>query len=276
VGILRRVSAPTADGLAEALHRVTAAPERTAIFCDVDGTLAPIVERAENAQVPIETARLLGALARRYACVACLSGRSATEARRLVGVGGIAYAGLHGAELLESGATEPRLTPAVAGWSGRVRRFATAHDSGDLRRLRVRLEDKDPIFAFHWRGAPDEDAAQAAVERVAEGAERAGLHVHWGRKVLEVRPPVRLDKGEALRDLAGRAGVRAALFGGDDVTDLDAFDALDALVSDGALDVAVRVGVRSDDGPAEIIERADIVVDGVPGFAQVLAALAEA
>ena len=94
--------------------------------------------------------------------------------------------------------------------------------------------------------------------------------------MLELRPPVPFDKGQAVRDLVHLSPVRTALFGGDDVTDLDAFDALDALVDGDGLETAVRVGVRSEEGPAAIVERADVVVDGVDGFAQVLAILADA
>ena len=72
-----------------------------------------------------------------------------------------------------------------------------------------------------------------------------------------------------------RSNARAALFGGDDATDLDAFDALDALLAEGRLDAAVRIGIRSDEGPAQIVERADLTVDGVEGFVSVLEALAE-
>lgn len=274
-GILRSVSAPTADALVESLRPLTEAPARGAIFCDVDGTLAPIVRRAEDAHVPEKTSRLLGRLARRYGCVACLSGRSATEAKRIVGVGGITYAGVHGAELLEPGRSRPRLMPAFASWGDRVRRFAAERDTRELRLLRVRLEDKGAIVAFHWRGAPDEDAARTRLEGIAREAEAAGLDIHWGRKVLEIRPPVRVDKGQAVRELVLRSGVRTALLGGDDATDLDGFDALDALVAEGKLDAAVRVGVRSEEGPVEIVRRADVVVEGAAGFIEVLAALAE-
>jgi trehalose 6-phosphate phosphatase len=269
------VSAHTSAALAEALAGLTADPSRAGIFCDIDGVLAPIVSRADDAQVRQETAILLGRLARRYGLVACVSGRSATEARRLVGVGGIAYAGSHGAELLEPGAASPRINPAFKSWEGRVKQFVAERDSPDLRRLRVRIEDKGPIVALHWRGAPDEDAALARVNEVAAEAEAAGLAIHWGRKVLELRPPVPFDKGQAVHDLIERAAVRTALFGGDDTTDLDAFDALTALLEQGALDAAVRVGVRSEEGPPAIVERADVVVDGVTGFAEVLAALAD-
>jgi trehalose 6-phosphate phosphatase len=269
------VSAFAPEALTEALAPLTADPSQAAVFCDIDGVLAPIVRRAEDAAVRQETALLLGRLARRYARVGCVSGRSAAEARRLVGVGGIAYAGSHGAELLEPGEARPRVNPAFQSFEGRVKAFARERDNPDLRRLRVRIEDKGPIVALHWRGAPDEEAARARVEELAAEAEQAGLATHWGRKVLELRPPVPFDKGQAVRELIEPVSVRAALFGGDDTTDLDAFAALEQLVEEGALDAGVRVGVRSDEGPPAIVERADLVVDGVEGFAAVLSVLAE-
>lgn len=260
--------------LAEALEPVRAMRERAAVLCDVDGTLAPIVERPDEAHVSEQASRLLGSLARRYAVAGCVSGRSAQDARRLVGVGGIVYVGAHGAELLEASEKHADVLPAFASWRDPVRRFATRQDTRELRLLRIRLEDKGPIMAFHWRGAPDEAAARAHLEAIARGAEEAGLANHWGRKVLEIRPPVPVDKGQAIAELVRRFEVRAAVFGGDDATDLDGFDALDALVREGALELAVRVGVRSQEGPAAIVERADVVVDGVAGFLQVLELLA--
>ena len=270
------MSAPPAEALAEALEPLTRDPARGAVFCDVDGVLAPIVQRPEDAHVREETSVLLGRLARRYACVACISGRAAADVRRLVGVGGIAYAGSHGAELLEPGSASPRTVPAFKSWEERVKRFAADRDTPEARRLRVRIEDKGPIAAFHWRGAPDEDGARTLLEGLAQEAEAAGFSTHWGRKVLEVRPPVPIDKGQAVRDLVTRSGARTALYGGDDATDLDAFSELEALMGEGVLDAAVRVGVRSDEGPRAIVEQADLVVDGVEGFSQVLTVLAEA
>jgi trehalose 6-phosphate phosphatase len=271
------VSAPSAEKLDETLRPLTQAPERAAIFCDVDGTLAPIVERADEAKVPERLSRVLGQLGRRYRLVACISGRSAADARRVVGVGTIAYAGTHGAEILAPGASDSDLMPELESWAAAVHAFAAERDRRDLRSLRVRIEDKGPIVAFHWRGAPDESAARERIEGIAAEAEDEGFHVHWGRKVLEVRPPVEISKGRAVRDLAERArAVRAALYGGDDVTDLDGFAALADLRSEGVLDAAVCVGVRSEEGPAEIVERADLVVEGIRGFTGVLDALASA
>jgi trehalose 6-phosphate phosphatase len=269
------VPAPTAEALAESLRPLTSDPSGAAVFCDIDGTLAPIVDRPESSHVREEVSVLLSRLGRRYGCVACVSGRPATEARRLVGVGAITYVGSHGAETLRPGASRPQLAQAFASWEGRVRAFVREREARRERGLlRVRIEDKGPIEAFHWRGVPDEAAAETWLQGVAGEAAAEGFDIHWGRKVLEIRPPVPVDKGQGVRGLIEGSGLRSALYGGDDVTDLDAFDALDELVGSGALAAAVRVGVRSDEGPAAIVERADIAVDGVRGFTDVLAVLA--
>src|SRR3954465_535088 len=115
------MSGPPAETIVEALRPLTDRPEEAAGVCDIDGTLAPIVERAEEATVPESTSRLLARLARRYGLGACISGRGPAEARRIVGVGGIAYAGSHGAELLLPGHGQAELVPKFATWAGRVR-----------------------------------------------------------------------------------------------------------------------------------------------------------
>lgn len=270
------MSASTTPELSEALRPLTSDPAAGAVLCDIDGTLAPIVDRPEDSHVREEISLLLSRLARRYGLVACVSGRSVAEARRLVGVGAIAYVGSHGAEVAGAGQARPRLVDAFASWEQRVRGFVAEreHDR-DLKLLRVRLEDKGPIRAFHWRGAPDEAAAETWLTGIAQEAEAEGLAIHWGRKVLEIRPPVHVDKGEGIRTLLQGTATRVALYGGDDVTDLDAFDALDALVSGGSLTTAIRVGVRSSEGPQAIVDRADVLVDGVRGFTDVLVALDE-
>ncbi len=271
------VSAPPVPALAESLLPLTRDPSQAAIFCDIDGTLAPIVGRPEDSHVREEASVLLARLGRRYAVVACVSGRPVAEARRLVGVGAIAYVGSHGAEVLRAGAKRPVRVDAFASWEGPVRDFVRGRENErEFKLLRIRLEDKGPIKAFHWRGSPDESAAETILRGVAQEAEATGLNIHWGRKVLEIRPPVAVDKGQGVRALLESAPVRAALYGGDDATDLDAFDALDALTYGGRLDAAVRVGVRSEEGPEAIVTRADVVVEGVRGFTHVLATLAEA
>ena len=260
--------------LAEALAPLRAAPTRSAILLDVDGTLAPIVRHAEDAHVPEHTRALLIAIARRYGLVACISGRRAATARQIVSLGSITYVGNHGAEILRGGSTEVELDPEVAIWAERVASFAAEAWSGELHRLRVRSEDKDVIRALHWRGAPDEQAAEAAVRNVARRAEAEGFVTHWGRKVLEVRPPVELSKGRGVRLLLQDADLDAALYVGDDRTDIDAFEGLRSLVSDRRLACAVCVGVRSEETPHDLEASADLLVDGPSGVRAVLSALA--
>src|SRR3954451_19838217 len=270
-GILGRVSA--ALTLAEALEVVRANPSRSAVLLDVDGTLAPIVRHADDAHVPEVTRTQLIAVSRRYALVACVSGRRAATARRMVSIGSIAYVGNHGAEILPPGGTVPDVEPEFARAGERVHAFRDEVLDGELHRLRVRAEDKDQIAAFHWRGAPDEEAAEAAVRDIASRAEAAGLVVHWGRKVLEVRPPVQVDKGRGVRRLLRDAELDAAVYVGDDTTDLDAFRGLRSLVEEGHVNTAVCVGVRSDETPPALEQDADVLVEGTAGVRSMLEAL---
>jgi trehalose 6-phosphate phosphatase len=264
----------SSTALADALEPLRADPAHAAVLLDIDGTLAPIVEHASDARVPEPVRQLLAEIARRYRLVACVSGRRASEARALVSLGTITYLGSHGAELLRTGWMEAVVDRDFEEWSRRVADFGRELSAADLRRARVRVEDKGPILAFHWRGAADEQAARSASDAIAARAEAAGLSVHWGRKVLEVRPPVRIDKGAGVVALLRDSGVRVALYAGDDATDVDAFRALAQLAQEGQLERAVRVGVRSDEGPAEILQEADVVVDGTDGMRELLSLLA--
>jgi trehalose 6-phosphate phosphatase len=258
----------------EALAPLRDRPARAAIFFDIDGTLAPIADQPADAVVPEPTRQLLIKLARRYGAVACVSGRRASEARAMVAIGTISYLGSHGAELLRAGSAEAVVDPALEEWAQRVADFGREVDTPDLRLRRVRLEDKGPIIAFHWRGAPDQEAARAAIDAIAARAEAAGLRTHWGRKVLEVRPPIKIDKGRGIESFLEGEDVESALYAGDDRTDLDAFRMLDQLVAAGRLSHGIKVGVRSDEGPEEIVSEADLVLDGTRGVLELLSLLA--
>jgi trehalose 6-phosphate phosphatase len=222
------------------------APERAAILLDVDGVLAPIVARPEHAAVPDETRAELRRLVGRYGLVGCVSGRSGADAARIVGVDGIVFAGAHGLEL------EPDAQP----WVEPLRSFAGT--------VEWPYEDKGVTGSFHYRTVADQAAARAYLEGVAERAREVGLVPRWGRKVLELRPPVKADKGTAVRRLLQDRELRRALYAGDDTTDLDAFAALDGL------ELAIRVAVASDEGPPELRGAADIVVDGPAELLRVL------
>jgi trehalose 6-phosphate phosphatase len=214
-------------------------PARAAILLDVDGVLAPIVDVPRDASVPEETRAELRRLHGRYALVACISGRSGADARRVVGVEELVYVGEHGLEL----------EPEAAAWSDRLQRFAASVDWEDVER-------KPLTITFHYRRAEDEEEALAMLGAVAARAHHEGLVPRFGRKVLELRPPVGAHKGTAVAHLLRERLLERALYAGDDTTDLDAFHAL------GALELGVRVAVGSAEGPAELREAADVVVGG--------------
>ena len=258
-------------GTAEAiLEPLRAEPGRTAILCDIDGTLAPIAADPEAATVPLAAGELLRQLARRFRLVACVTGRPASFAREMVGVEELTYSGNHGLELLAPGEATPRLDPALGGRGEAAAGFVARLDWPPLERLGLRLEDKGPIQAIHWRLAPDPGAAQERAEAIAERAGEHGLIPHRGRMVLELRPVVEVDNGVASRRLIEDAGARRALFGGDDATDRDAFAALRELERAGELEASVCVAVASAEGPPEIQREADLVVAGPDGFLDLL------
>lgn len=222
--------------MTDALARLAEAPERAAILLDVDGTLSPIAPRPEDARVPDEARAVLARLVERFGLVACISGRTGEDARRLVGVEGVRYVGSHGLEL----------EPEAEAWRERIHEFAAGVDWP--------VEDKGLTVAFHYRMAEDEGAALEYLEEVADQARAAGLAPRFGRKVLELRPPIEADKGTAVRHVLDENVLSRALFAGDDTTDLDAFEAL------AGLEVAVRVAVSSDEAPVELVRSADVVV----------------
>ncbi len=241
-------------------------PSSTAVMFDIDGTLAPIVRHAADAAIPEDTRRLLIAVSKRYGTVACVTGRPALVARQMVGIGSIAYIGNHGLERLAPGDGEVILDHRAGAYAKRIHAFASAAQTPDVERLRITLEDKGPIVAFHWRGAPDEHAASAAVAQIAQAAAAAGLATHQGRKVLEVRPPIPLDKGRGIAALLRGRRPANGLYVGDDVTDLDAFRGLRAAVSGRA----VCIAVGSEEAPPQLLADADLVVAGTAGVREIL------
>jgi trehalose-phosphatase len=233
----------------DALQRLTAEPGRAALFFDVDGTLAPIVDDPADAAVPGSTRRELERLAGRYALVACVTGRTGERAREIVGAERVVYVGEHGLEL----------DPEAGAWAPRIHAFAS--------RAGWAFEDKPLSVAFHYRTAADPDAARRVLESVERAASAEGFRTRWGRMVLEVLPPIDTTKGTAVRRLLETHRLERGLYAGDDTTDLDGFAALDGL------EAAVRVAVVSAEGPSELAARADMVVGSTTELARLLAGL---
>ena len=237
------------DG-ADLLARLASAPDAAAILLDVDGVLAPIVDVPADATVPEETRAELRRLNEHYALVACVSGRPGSDAARVVGVDELIYVGEHGLEL----------EPQAQAWRERLHSLAATVDWEDI-------ETKPLTVTFHYRRSADEREAVTFLEAVATRARTEGLVARFGRKVLELRPPIAAHKGTAVLHLLGERRLERALYAGDDTTDLDAFDAL------AGLELGIRVAVASVEGPPELREAADLVVDGPAAFLEVLRAL---
>ncbi len=238
--------AATADAL---LERLAAEPGSTALFLDFDGVLAPIVARPEGAAAPPETRAELERLAGRYALVAVVSGRAGDDVRARVDVGGLVYVGSHGLEL----------APEAERWRETIAAFAAAAPWP-----RDQIEPKGLGVTFHFRDRADEQAAVRELEEIGQAARAQGLVARFGRKILEVLPPIDSHKGTAVGRLLAETGLRRALAAGDDTTDLDSFRALDGL------ELAVRVAVADAESPAQLRELADIVVGSTGEFLDLL------
>jgi len=263
--------------LEQFLAPLIADPARSAVLLDVDGTLAPITTDSYAATVPQATRDVLGRVADRYGLVACVTGRQCERAHEMVGLDNITYFGNHGSEIMRAGSFKVEIAPEAAAWQAGVQEFSkSAYTNFGLAKLGVRSEDKGPIMGLHWRGVENEAAAQAAVQQVADAAESAGFGIHWAKKILEVRPPIEFSKGSATRQLLDEQPMDNAIFVGDDLTDLHAFEALDEARAAGKLKHAARIGVDSDEAPPTLAPASDIVLSGTEAVRDMLDLLASA
>lgn len=248
------------------LRNWSRAPRQTAIFTDIDGTLAPIVPTPDMAEVPEDLRWLLRKLHERFLIVAGISGRATSDALGLVGIEGLVYHGNHGFEILRDG--EAEVVPEAAPYAEAIKELERrAHE--ELEPLGAFVEDKRITASIHYRNVSPE-AGKRCVEFVKSEGERLGLRVTVGRGVVEARPPVEVNKGTAVRHLVEEYRPQRAMFLGDDTTDLDAFRALQALREEGALREILRVGVASAEGPPGITAESDLAVDGVEGVTKAL------
>ena len=245
---------------------------RAAVGVDYDGALAPIVPDPARA-VPLPAALgALGELVTRVDLVAIVSGRPVSFLREHVTLDGVVLVGQYGLERLVDG--EVVIDERALAYVDAVR---AAADAATRAWPDLLVERKgDVAFTVHWRRAP---TAAPDADVLAALAHQYGLTLQPARMAAELRPPVPTDKGTAFEALLEHGGGwDAAAFIGDDVADLAAFDALDrmeraAVTTARPLRVA-RVAVRSDEAPPELLARADIVVDGPPGVADLLSRLA--
>ena len=236
---------------------------------DIDGVLAPIVPTPDMSEVPEELRELLQRLSQRYRVVAGVSGRTTEDALRLVGLEEVVYYGNHGFEVLRGGEIE--IIPEAAPYEEAVEELERKARE-ELEPLGAFVEEKGITASIHYRNTSSEVGERCKEFAKREG-ERLGLRVTTGRGVVEARPPIRADKGTATRKVVEEYEPEKTLFIGDDTTDLDAFRELEALREEGVLSQILRIGVKSEEGPPEIVSEADLVVEGTEGVEEVLRSL---
>ena len=242
------------------------------ILLDFDGTLSELVPLPSDARPAEGVAEVLADLSAQYRAVTIVSGRSAHELLEWLG-SSIDIWGVHGAQRTRTG--EVVVSDIAAPYLDLMKRV---HDEA-ARRIEqlgmpgVLLEDKGVMLGLHYRAATDHDLAAHELRLLTHDlAERFGLWHAEGKRAFELRPPIELSKARVVMEVTRAAALNPVLFAGDDVVDLPAFDALDELQAQGV--ETTRVAVSSDEAPAELIERADVVVEGPHGMLALLRSLA--
>jgi len=233
------------------------------VITDIDGTISPIAPTPRGATVTEGARAALRALSERVQVVAAVSGRSAADARQMVGLACMEIVGSHGLERWDREAEQVNLIeeaiPYVEAARGAVEELEPL-----LVRFGITPEEKGATVSLHYRNAPNRDMVRDAVyTQVATIAARHDLELFEGRYILELHPPLEVHKGTAITALAEEFRLAGMVFLGDDITDLNGFRALRDLREAGKLEGAA-LGVVSDESPADVAAEADFTLEGVP------------
>ena len=248
---------------------------RAGLLTDIDGTIAPIAPTPAAARVDDNARRALRRLLPRLTLVAALTGRRAAEGAELVAIPDLPVVGNHGMEMLADGMLT--VDPTVAPYAAPVHRVIERLRAAPLPPGTI-LEDKGPTASVHYRLAPNIPEARATLFALLTPLTAAeGLLLTEGRALIEIRPPVPVHKGHALRRIAEDHNLDAIVMFGDDLTDVDAFVMLRDLRSAGEV-AGMSVGVVAPDGtaPHEVLTSVDAIATGVTGIAALLTAVADA
>ncbi len=228
------------------------------LFTDIDGTISEIAHSPQEAQVSPICQKALAGLARRLPLVAAVSGRPTAEMRKMIAVENMAYIGNHGLERWLDGSIESQ---------GEAYRAKLARALAEVRALLaidgIVFEDKGLSASIHYRRCPRQGwAREAILKAIAKSTAASELRIYEGRKVIELRPPIPVDKGTAVLDLVHRYGLKGAIYLGDDVTDVDAFVALRRSSKDSSFR-GLSIGVIAPEALPQVAAQADLTLEGV-------------
>jgi trehalose 6-phosphate phosphatase len=248
--------------LAALLEPVVRRAPQAGVLLDFDGTLSPIVDDPDAARPSDGVVPTLERLIERYRLVGVMSGRPVAFLGPLLPTG-LVLSGLYGLEVVRDGRVVDH--PYAGAWREAIE--DVVRSSTALGPEGMRVEPKGLSLTLHYRTRPE--LAEAVHAWAATQAARSGLMARPARMSVELHPPIETDKGTALEHLT--EDLAAVVYVGDDVGDLPAFDALDRLATTGVH--TLRVAVGSDESPPQLLDRADLVLDGsaaVPGFLEAL------
>lgn len=262
------------DELAAAVAR---APHEAALFCDIDGTISPIVADPHAAVVPAAFCAALATLVRRVGLVGIVTGRDLVRSRTMIDLDGAVYVGTHGLEVMQPGGA-PRTAPEAEPFIAVVHEFVERARTLAARWPGMVVEDKRTVLSVHFRNTVDPQGAQEAIlDEIADPARERGLAIGSGHKVVELRPPLPLSKGTAVSALLEARDLSTAVFCGDDLTDMTAFAAVhDWATADRERRAGYAVVAITAETPAPVQAAADIAVAATPGVFAVLERLVAA
>ena len=244
---------------------------RIGLLSDLDGTISEIVPQPNMASVSPQIRSSLRELHFRLALVAIVTGRLASQARDIVGIQELIYVGNHGLERMEKG----RVSIVEEG-----RPFAHLLEKL-MERVRERtrseeltFEDKGSSFAVHYRLAENPAKARRLVVQAIR--ELAGHQVRLlaGKSVIDVLPPVNLNKGTAVMSLVNDFSLSGAILMGDDTTDVDSFRSARELPARQSFS-NIAIAVVGPDSPPELEKDADFTLSSVSEVENFLAWLVE-
>jgi trehalose 6-phosphate phosphatase len=257
--------------LKEALTLYKEDPKKTAIFSDLDGTLCEIAPTPDLAAMEQSMKRSLAEVVRLYGVVAIITGRDSRNAKKMVGIEDILYAGNHGLEYLEG---EKHFY--FDGMEKHVAKIDEAYT--DLTGFQfvdgVTIEKKYLGIAIHYREVVNKEQAKTELEEKAKSvALSKRLKIGYGRSVIELKPDVKQDKGSAIRELCRLKNMKRVMYAGDDITDLDGFRELKRMREDGLDTLSLAVASKEIDD--SVLNDADYIIKSVKEMERVIEFLSE-
>jgi len=270
-----------AVSIAEVIARVTEVLDfaPSALLSDFDGTLSAMAPTPEAAHLHPDLVDILPVLAGQDLLFGIVTGRAVADVRAKLGLDDMLYVGNHGLEWVENG--EYRAHPAGVAAEQAISQALEVIEQ-DLQAVDRDLsamifEDKRYSAAIHYRLVPDVESSEAEIAAITQRrADEFGLRMTTGKMEVELRPTAEVSKGSAVEELVASRGLKGVVFLGDDITDIDGFDAVTRLREAGTLAAGLSVGVISADAHPSIAEHADLTVRSVEDIVAILAGVVAA